>query len=866
MIGLGFHNSIDTTLDLNGPFLRYTTQPSISGDVSNGGSVTLSGIATAEFKHNPTIPGERVTNTGNVEYQWYINDVIAVDGTYGDQEISGSQTSELTVTNLTNPADSGKTAVLYASYGASAYQSSTPVTAGTARSTGNAPNAPLLSDTITINVIPALVIDLQPIEVLDGIEDTFSIFNIRASTTDPDLDSQIAYQWRIGGVNLVDSATVIGSNTSQLQIKQLEGTYTIDCMVTHPTAEPSPLQSSQVTYISESIKEFVNLETYDGRNESVPFSMIQQNLNEGPLNITGRAQVSTSENPNPVGAGLRAGSVVYFLHAPEADVDVLIEMAAAAGASFGGIQSGQGGWGCFRMTLKQNVEYAIKLGTNEGEIMPVGGAVLRDPIRGAYGGGIATIYEKNQLLAALGAGGGAGLSAAGGDGGGFNLAGQSGFGRRGGNGGNTRTPNTSFQDRFLTDIEQRGGSLGSCPSPNTDVFRDQGLAQCADYTQSGHFKKTSVDANGVATLVEFPTSALLNRGFRPGQSGRVNGGYGLDGGGGGGGAGSEGGSGGEGNGVGGGGGSGYADTGRVTVLRTTSGVNGGDAYLRVSLFDPDAPIPNPPAPSPPNFVRSDWNDSRNLGYKIGTEGDVGGGDQTKPGESIKGPTGSLQSPPHNYISSFDKNRNARGSGENSPNGIFFIPNDVPQERAENISYVAFRLRLRRFGPRGGDSTTYLTSNRGNQDPNRGTVRKWYTNNEDQARRDDRYTTNKNEAFVPFRIVFRLGFACAGNGDYRILYSEYSHDYNSFNEKKDIDFDASSLASQNGLRTDGSGKLIFPDFGIKTYSHPRLFELKTDIYNLDTGEKNRINMFAEATRDDRTARESNFVEFGKFIIT
>ena len=61
---------------------------------------------------------------------------------------------------------------------------------------------------------------------------------------------------------------------------------------------------------------------------------------------------------------------------------------------------------------------------------------------------------------------------------------------------------------------------------------------------------------------------MLNRGFRPGLSGRVNGGYSFDGGGGGGGAGAEGGSGVEGTGIGagGGGGSGYADTGKVTVL------------------------------------------------------------------------------------------------------------------------------------------------------------------------------------------------------------------------------------------------------------------------------------------------------------
>ena len=818
MIGLGFHNSIDTTLDLNGPFLRYTTQPSLSSDVSSGGSVTLSGIATAEFKHNPTIPGERVTNTGNVEYQWYIDGVVAVDGTVGDQEISGSQTSELTVTNLTNPADNGRTAVLYASYGASAYQSSTPVTAGTARSTGNAPNAPLISDTVTINVTPVLSILLQPTEITDGLEDSFSIFNIDAEVSDSTLDSQIAYQWRIDGVNLSDSATIIGSNTTQLRIKQLEGTYTIDCMVTHPTAEPSPLQSNQVTYVVESIKEFVNLETYDGRNESVPFSSIQQNLNDGPLFITGKAQVSTNENPNPVGAGLRASSVVYFLHPPEADVDVLIEMAAAGGASFGGIQPGQGGWGCFRMTLKKNVEYAIKLGSNQGELMPTGGGVL-DPINGGYGGGIATIYEKNQLLACLGGGGGAGQSAAGGDGGGFNLAGQGGFGRRSGRGGSARTPNTSFQDVFLSNFQQRGGTLGSCPRPNDDVFRDQGISQCADYTTSGHFKRAT---DGI----EFPTSALLNRGYRPGPSGRVNGGFGLNGGGGGGGAGAEGGSGAEGTGTGtgGGGGSGWADTGKVTVLRTKSGVNSGDAYLRVSLFDPDAPIPDPPVPNPPNFQYVSWDDSRNPGYKIGTEGGVGGSDQTKPGETIKGPTRSQPSPPYDYARTFNKHRNSRGSGENPPNGIFFIPNDVPQERAERISYVAFSLTLRNFGP---------------------SESQWKD--------------------TPIRVVWTLRFACQGDGAYRILSSTHEENWYSA-DRKDINFNASQLGSQNGIPVDGAGKMIFPDFATKTYSHPRIFEIKADVYEIATGNKNTINMFAQATEDDNRAQQDNFVEFGKYIIT
>ena len=608
MIGFGFYNATNTTLDLNGPFLRYTTQPSISGDVSNGGNVTLTGIATADFKHNPTIPGERVTNTGTVEYQWYIDGVAAVDGT----DISGAETSEITISNLTNPVDNGKSVVLYASYAASAYQSSSPVTAGTARSTGNAPNAPLLSNVITINVTPVLSITLQPIDTT-GTEDSFSIFNIEATTTDPDLNFQITYQWRIDGVNLSDGGTVTGSKTNQLQIKRPEGTYKIDCVVTHPTADDSPLSSNEVTFTSESIKEFVNLETWDSFNGTEPFSTLQQNLNDGPLNVNGTARFGLSPTK-----GSRTPSTVHFLYAPEADVDVLIEMAAAGGDGFGGIQPGQGGWGCFRMTLKKNVEYAIKLGSNQAELQPPGGGVIGSPIRGGVGGGLATIYEKNQLLAVLGGGGGAGETAAGGDGGGFNQAGQDGFGRRGGNGGAANTPGTSFDDIFLDEARQQGGSLASCPNPVSSYWRDRGLSQCEDYTQSGHF----VDAG---TGTEYPTSAKLNRGFRPGAAGRINGGFGIDGRGGGGGAGAVGGDGGEGNGVGGGGGSGYADTGKVTVLRTTSGVNSGDAYLRVSLYDPTAPIPNPPAPNPPNFVRTDWNDPRVPGYKIGD-----GEQQTKP--------------------------------------------------------------------------------------------------------------------------------------------------------------------------------------------------------------------------------------------
>ena len=87
-------------------------------------------------------------------------------------------------------------------------------------------------------------------------------------------------------------------------------------------AEPSPLQSNEVSYVVESIKEFVNLETYDGRNESVPFTETQQNLNDGPLFISGKSNLVRLRIMVFVLA-----SVVHFLYMSEDDVDVLIEMA-----------------------------------------------------------------------------------------------------------------------------------------------------------------------------------------------------------------------------------------------------------------------------------------------------------------------------------------------------------------------------------------------------------------------------------------------------------------------------------------------------------------------------------------------------------
>jgi len=145
MIGFKAYRSTPTTLDLNGPILSYTTQP--VGLTTASSTINLVGIATA-------LP----VGTGSISYQWYESGYGAVATS---STITGTATTTLTLNEL-NFNDTGREFYLEASYEASAYGTSDPITAGTARSTGNAPNAPIVSDAVKIEVGPTIVILQQP--------------------------------------------------------------------------------------------------------------------------------------------------------------------------------------------------------------------------------------------------------------------------------------------------------------------------------------------------------------------------------------------------------------------------------------------------------------------------------------------------------------------------------------------------------------------------------------------------------------------------------------------------------------------------------------------------------------------------------
>ena len=167
MIGFKAYRSTATTLDLNGPILSYTTQP--VGLTTESSTINLVGIATA-------LP----VGTGSISYQWY---EVGYGPIATSSTITGTATTTLTLNEL-NFNDSGREFYLEAGYNASAYGVG-PITAGTARSTGNAINAPLNSDTAEIQVGPTIVILQQPVSSTIAVNNdaTFSVLASIGSST-----------------------------------------------------------------------------------------------------------------------------------------------------------------------------------------------------------------------------------------------------------------------------------------------------------------------------------------------------------------------------------------------------------------------------------------------------------------------------------------------------------------------------------------------------------------------------------------------------------------------------------------------------------------------------------------------------------
>ena len=145
----GLFNKVPTDLDINGPILSITTEPTgVTGigttvGATGGASVAITGVATAVVGSSGT------GGSGYLSYQWYEEGVGSLsNGTYITGTASTGavgSTATLTVSNLITPTDNQRKFYVVTDYVSSAY--------GTGRSTGNAWNEPLTSGIATVTVL-----------------------------------------------------------------------------------------------------------------------------------------------------------------------------------------------------------------------------------------------------------------------------------------------------------------------------------------------------------------------------------------------------------------------------------------------------------------------------------------------------------------------------------------------------------------------------------------------------------------------------------------------------------------------------------------------------------------------------------------
>ena len=547
-----------TTLDLNGPILGFSTNPQ-DVTVNNAGIATFVGIASAYFiSQNPI--NIFASNTGVVTHRWYAAGIGALsDGTNTTLKatLSGTATTTLTVSSVTSPTTSGIQFFVGADYIPSAYQLSSPVTAGTGRSTGNAINDILFSNSATLTVNPSVLISGQPSNstVAQGQTATFSVTASSSNNTD------IAYQWYIDGSPVSNGTsggnTISGANTNTLTVTTSSGTpaatSNVFVSVSHPSAGNSPVTSNTVTFGVVLARAILNLESLSVSSSTAILSSVN-------LATTSAFTYNVTTFGNPI----------LGFYAPEKDINLELEIFASKGLDSGGYSGGQGGYSKIRFTARQNEEYIIS------------------PLPQQNQGGAVFIYRKAGLIAVVACGGNAGSGGNGGNGGGINVGGASGSGRGAGAGGvvfsagslptnsgvfGSNTANNQLPYSGTGDTKESAPNGGRVlPCARGGYWRDLGYSACQDLGNIQFFTDTGVRVTNTATI---------NRGHKIGYGIRQTAGRGLDGGGNGG-QGATGGQGGS-NGGGGGGGSGYTD-GSVTVVSTQQGGSTGIAQVIFRTF------------------------------------------------------------------------------------------------------------------------------------------------------------------------------------------------------------------------------------------------------------------------------------------
>tara|TARA_B100000131_G_scaffold132314_1_gene128952 strand:+ start:19 stop:2472 length:2454 start_codon:yes stop_codon:yes gene_type:complete len=221
-------NKIPTDLELNGPILSITTEPTgVTGigttvGATGGASVSISGVATA------VVGSSGSGGTGYLSYQWYEEGVGALsNGTYitGTASTGGfGSTTTLTLSNLVTPTDNNRKFYFTADYIPS-YTVGVQSTTVPGYTTGNAWNDPITSGVGTVTVTPLIEIIAQPSSTQKLINNDATI-TVNADLSDSAFTEDLIFQWYLNGEEVEDGVITDSWTTGSNVSGTVEATYT----------------------------------------------------------------------------------------------------------------------------------------------------------------------------------------------------------------------------------------------------------------------------------------------------------------------------------------------------------------------------------------------------------------------------------------------------------------------------------------------------------------------------------------------------------------------------------------------------------------------------------------------------------------
>ena len=463
---------IPTSLFLNGPKIGIVTDPQDQESVI--GVATFTGIATM------TSPTE--VDGGSININWYYDGARILDTSEDSSSNASIQRfdavtgtgSTITINGLTAD-DDNKEVYFEAEYVPSAYQTTPPVTAGTARSTANAFNEPLRSLSGKVLPLPDLEVVTHPDDVTSG--DTAE-FSVTARINPERYNRTIRYQWQLNENDLPNGSGIYNFNQEQ------EATITIN-------GDDGSSQIIDTTSISV-IKSFETNITYTiTTNANVTAKLIAQGAGGG---VSGQRNVAGGYGGYAEGSFTFEKGKTYKLRIGGGGKNTGAGGFSGGGDGDSGIHGGGGGGftGLF--------ETSITIG-NAIIIAGGGGGGGNKPSEGGAGGGLTGKDAPSNN------GGSGGSQSAGGSGGGNGADGsalQGGSGGSGGGGGYYGGGAGNLHPTCCNDGGGGGGSsyIGGVTDGSTTIGGGSGDRQDGKFTirlQSPTKKTAKLEVSGAKT-------------------------------------------------------------------------------------------------------------------------------------------------------------------------------------------------------------------------------------------------------------------------------------------------------------------------------------------------------------------------------